>query len=125
MEEKVSKLPITLQRILKNEDSILGNIVVWHLCLTVFPTGGFYLGTIASPSSNVTEPDGSVIRHFWDLHVSDIHFGGYGALVGLAIGLCFGLWITFRYPRIKELDAIEDAETQERIHALSGHHHGG
>ncbi len=117
MEDRISKLPPTLQRILKNEDSILGNIVVWYLALTVFPTGGFYLGTIASPFNTKGE-----IRHYYDLHIDDIHVGGIGALIGLAIGICFGLFITFWYPRFKEADAAEDAAHAHMVHEMASLH---
>jgi hypothetical protein len=117
MEDRIAKLPAPIRRIVQNEDSLLGFFVVWYLCLTVFPVGGFYLGTIASPASNAFG-----IRHYYDLHVADIHFGGWFALIGLGIGICFGIWITFVYPKVKESDALEDEATARRIHQLLSKH---
>jgi lysylphosphatidylglycerol synthetase-like protein (DUF2156 family) len=117
MEDRISKYQPTVRRILKNEDSRLGFVVVWYLSLTVFPTAGFYLGTIVSPYSNAYG-----IRHFYDLHIDDMHVGGIFALIGLAIGLCFSLWITFWYPKLKEADAAADEEHERLVHSLLSHH---
>lgn len=121
MEDRTTNLPQPVSRIVKNEDSLLGFFVIWFLGLTIFPLGAFYFGTIASPASNVSTPKG-VVEHFWDLRVPDMHVGGWYALGGLALGICFGIWATFIYPRQKELDAAEDARTAERLHEMLSHH---
>ena len=90
---------------------------MWSIGLAIFPTGGFYIATIASPASDFNGE-----RHFWDLRIADIHYGGYGALIGLGLGICLGLWATFRYPMLKEKEARLDEEWDHRTHhELSAH----
>jgi hypothetical protein len=111
MARDLSKYPPTVRRILQSEDTRIGFFAMWAIGLAIFPTGGFYIGTIASPNS-----DYNGIRHYWDLRVADIHFGGYGALIGLGLGICLGLWATFRYPILKEQEERYDAEREHPAH---------
>jgi hypothetical protein len=117
MDRDLSKQPLVVRRILQNEDSLLGFLAMWAIGLAILPTGGFYIGTIASPAS-----DFNGIRHYGDLRVPDIHYGGYGALIGLALGICLGLWATFHYPVLKEKEARMEEEREHAIHhELSDH----
>ena len=104
MDHDLSRYPVFWQRILKNEDCKIGFFVTWFIALTILPTAGFYLGTIISPASNVGD-----VRHYWDLRIADMHYGGWCALIGLAIGCCWGLWMTFMYPVAKEREAALEA----------------
>ncbi len=111
MERDLSKYRTTIRRIVQNEDSLIGFFAMWFIGLTIFPTGGFYLATIVSPYSNANG-----IQHYWDLRVPDMHFGGYGALAGLALGICLGLWGTFVYPAAKERETAYEASREHEIH---------
>src|ERR1700684_1891847 len=104
MAEETSNRSPVVRRILQDEDTRIGFFAMWFIGLTIFPTGGFYIGTIASPASNANG-----INHYWDLRVADIHYGGTGALIGLALGVCLGLWATFRYPLLKEQENAFDS----------------
>src|SRR5579862_269806 len=97
MERDVTKYPTTIRRIVQNQDSLIGFFAMWFIGLAIFPTGGFYIATIVSPGST-----DNGVQHYWDLRLDDIHFGGYGALGGLILGICLGLWATFIYPAAKE-----------------------
>jgi len=126
MEHDVSNYPAPIRRIMRSEDTRIGFFAAWFLALCIFPTGGFYLFTIASPAS-----DAHGIRHYYDLRVADIHFGGVGALVGLGLGVILALWMTFIYPALKEREdewdsahgnlAHEEHATADRIHDAEGH----
>jgi hypothetical protein len=106
MDRDLSKYSPTVRRILQDEDTRIGFVAIWFIGLTILPTGGFYLGTICSPATNANG-----IAHYYDLTVADIHWGGTGALLGLAVGICMGLWATFRYPILKEREnALEAGE---------------
>lgn len=106
MDRDPSKYSPVVRRILQDEDTRIGFVAMWLIGLTICPTGGFYLGTICSPASNFNGID-----HYYDLRVADIHWGGIGALIGLALGICLGLWATFRYPVLKEREnALESRE---------------
>jgi hypothetical protein len=115
MDRDFSNYPPVVRRILQNEDTRIGFVAMWAIGLAIFPTGGFYLGTIASPAGDVTVGD-QVVRHFWDLRIADIHYGGYGALIGLILGVCLGLWATFRYPVLKEREEAYEADREHQIH---------
>jgi hypothetical protein len=111
MERDVTKYPVWVRRIVGDQDSLIGFFAMWAIGLTIFPTGGFYLATIISPASNANG-----IQHYWDLRIEDMHFGGYGALAGLALGVCLGLWATFVYPAAKERESTLEAVREHEIY---------
>jgi|GEM_PF-5990769 len=103
MDHQPAEHPGYIQRIVRSEDTRIGVFAGWYLGLTVFPVGGFYLFTIASNAS-----DANGIAHYYDLRVADMHIGGAGALLGLALGIALGLWMTFVYPKLKEKEDAWD-----------------
>src|SRR5579862_5752697 len=111
MERDVTKYSPVVRRIFQDEDTRIGFFAMWFIGLVIFPVGGFYLATIVSPASTQNG-----IQHYSDLRIDDIHFGGYGAIAGLLLGVVLGLWATFVYPLAKERENAFEAEREHLIH---------
>lgn len=94
-----------------DEETLLALGLYWTVGMLFFTLGGFYLANI------VAVP----IPHDRDLQVRDMANSLRGAAVGAAIGVVFGLFWTFVYPRLTRKDYEHDMAVFRGEH---GHHHG-
>ncbi len=91
----LDKLPLPIQKILKNEPVALALGVAWTVGPLVFTALGFYMGTVLGSD------------HVIDLQSKDIANGGKGALIGLLVSIAVAITVTIRYPKSVEQDAAE------------------